>query len=208
MGKKDGNWRLCVDYRALNQITVEEKYLIPIIEELLDELGCAQWFSKVDLRSRYHHIRIASPDIHKIAFRTHSGHYKFLMMLFGLTSTPPSFQGLMNQVFQKFLGRFILVFYDDILIFSKYLEDHVGHLRITLLLLQQHSLYARQSKCQFATNSIEYLGHDISAGGVAIDPKKILAVQQWPTYNPQANQGVPWSYRLLQKVYPRLWSDQ
>ena len=172
---------MCIDYWELNLTTIKGKFSILLVEELIEELFGAHFFTKLDLRSGYHQIRMYSNDIAKTAFRTHKGHYEFVVIPFRLTNAPSTFQSLMNIVFQTNLRRFILIFFDDILIFSLTWFDHLDHLKITFKTLRQHSLKVKKSKWFFAEKQVTNLEHVISGEKVQVDPQKIQAIQQWPT---------------------------
>jgi transposase InsO family protein len=178
--KKDGTLRMCVDYRQLNKLTVRDRYPLPRIDELLDQLAGCTVFSSLDLQSGYHQIRITDSDVEKTAFTTPMGHFQFKVLCFGLTNAPATFQRVMNRVFGPYIGKFVLVYLDDILIMSRTPEEHVEHLRIVLSLLRKHKLYAKLSKCEFARASLKFLGHVVGAGTVSVDPVKIAVIRDWP----------------------------
>lgn len=178
--KKDDTWHSCVDYRKLNSLTIKNKFPMPITDEILDELYGTKYFSSLDFRSGFHQIRMSSKDEFKT--NTH-GHYQFHVMPFGLTNARVTFQCVMNYILEPFLRKFDMVFLNDILVFNLDLSSHVYHLRQVFLKLREHKFYVKRSrsKCQFAQQKLHYLGHIISADGVATDPSKIAAMIQWPT---------------------------
>ena len=178
--KKDGTWRFCVDYRHLNAQTVKNKHPMPVVDELIDELAGATYFSKLDFRAGYHQLCIHPADTHKTAFKTHNGLYEFLVMAFGLTNSPASFQGVMNLIFAHLLRKGVIISMDDILLYSASLEEHIQLLQKVFQVIREHQFYLKRSKCFFAQEEVEYLGHCISAKDVATEPTKIAAVQQWP----------------------------
>ncbi|KAL4038164.1 hypothetical protein IC575_001771 [Cucumis melo] len=178
--KKDGSMRLCIDYRELNKVTVKNRYPLPRIDDLFDQLQGATVFSKIDLRSGYHQLRIKDEDVPKTAFRSRYGHYEFIVMSFGLTNAPAVFMDLMNRVFREFLDTFVIVFIDDILIYSKTEAEHEEHLRMVLQTLRDNKLYAKFSKCEFWLKQVSFLGHVVSKDGVSVDPAKIEAITVGP----------------------------
>jgi hypothetical protein len=178
--KKDGSRRMVIDYRGLNSITIKNKYPLPRIDESLDQLSGAAIFSKLDLASGYHQCLIAAGDTHKTAFRTRYGHFEFRVLPFGLTNAPATFMRMMNDIFRPLLDKCVLVYLDDILVYSRTAEEHLGHLQQVLSLLRQNRLYAKMSKCAFMLPSVDFLGHIVSADGIKPDPGKLQAIQQWP----------------------------
>ena len=180
MKKNDGTWRLFTDYRALNALTIKDSFPIPTIEEYIDELHGATHFSKLDPRSKYNQILVKPEDKYKTIFRTHQGHYEWLIMSFGLTNAPATFQSLMNHIFQGLLRKIVLVFFDDILVYSLDWSSHLQHFETILQVLQKAHLFAKLSKCSFGATNIDYLGHTISNVGIAMGKDKICVVNDWP----------------------------
>ncbi|KAJ9547205.1 hypothetical protein OSB04_019748 [Centaurea solstitialis] len=176
---KDGSFRMCIDYRELNKITIKNRYLLPRIDDLFDQLQGATYFSKIDLRSGYHQMRVREEDIAKTAFRTRYGHYEFLVMPFGLTNAPAVFMDLMNMVCRPYLDKFVIDFIDNILIYSRSKEGHEQHLRLILELLKTKKLYAKFSKCEFWIREVHFLGHVVNKEGIHVDPAKIEAIKKW-----------------------------
>jgi hypothetical protein len=188
--KKDGTQWKCVDYRSLNEVTIMNKYPLLRIEDMFDQMKGVGVFLKINLRSGYHQLRIRESDIPKPAFRTRYGLYKYTVMSFGLINAPAYFMYLMNKVFMEYLDKFVVVFIDDILIFSKMEEEQEKHLRLILLKLRSNQLYAKFSKCEFWLTKVTFLGHDISTGGVLVDPGKVRDVLNWmPPTNVSEIQG-------------------
>jgi len=178
--KKDGSMRMCVDYRALNKVTIKNKYPLPRIDELLDRIQGARFFSKIDLRSGYHQIRIKEGHEHITAFRTRYGLYEFKVLPFGLTNAPATFMTLMNDLFRDLLDVCVVVYLDDVLIYSKTRDEHLSHVRQVLDRLREQKLYAKLSKCEFLQEQVSFLGHVVRQDGIAVEPHKIEAIQEWP----------------------------
>ncbi|GJZ44732.1 reverse transcriptase domain-containing protein [Tanacetum coccineum] len=206
--KKDGSFRMCIDYRELNKLTVKNRYPLPRIDDLFDQLQGSSVYSKIDLRSGYHQLRVRDEDIPKTAFRTRYGHYEFQVMPFGLTNAPAVFMDLMNRVCKPYLDKFVIVFIDDILIYSRNKEEHADHLRIILELLRKEKLYAKFSKCDFWISIVQFLGHLIDSQGLHVDPAKIEAVKNWasPTTPTEIRQflGLAGYYRRFIKDFSKI----
>ena len=210
--KKDQTLRLCVDYRPLNEVTIKNKYPLPRIDLLFDQLAGAKVFSKIDLRSGYHQIKIKPEDVPKTAFTTRYGLYEYLVMSFGLTNAPAHFMYLMNSVFMPELDKFVVVFIDDILIYSKTKKEHAEHLRIVLTRLREHQLYAKFSKCEFWLDKVHFLGHVLSAEGVVVDSGKVEDVLNWkpPTtvHEVRSFLGMAGYYRCFIPDFSRVAKNQ
>ncbi|GJY30361.1 putative reverse transcriptase domain-containing protein [Tanacetum coccineum] len=181
--KKDGSFWMCIDYHELNKLTVKNRYPLLRIDDLFDQLQGSRVYSKIDLRSGYHQLRVRKEDISKTEFRTRYGHYGFQVMPFGLTNAPAVFMDLINRVCKPYLDRFMIVFIDDILIYSKRKKEHSGHLRLILKLLKEDGLYAKFSKCEFWLSKVQFLRHMIDSKGIHVDPTKIESIKDWASPN-------------------------
>jgi hypothetical protein len=177
--KKDGSLRMCVDYRKLNDLTIKNRYPLPLIGELLDRLGKAKHFTKMDLRGAYNLIRIKEGDEYKTAFRTRLGLFEYKVMPFGLTNAPATFQTMMNEILRDVLDKIAIVYLDDILVFSRTREEHIQHVRQILHRLRDHNLYAKHDKCDFFAEKLTFLGYVVSAQGISMDRTKVLAIRKW-----------------------------
>ncbi|KAJ1573896.1 hypothetical protein NDA12_004071 [Ustilago hordei] len=205
--KKDGSLRLCVDYRGLNQITIRNRYPLPLIDELLDRLCKARFFTRIDLRGAYNLLRIAKGDEWKTAFCTRYGLFQYNVMPFGLTNAPASFQHLMNDTFKDMLDRSLIIYLDDLLIYSSTLEQHQGHVSAVLARLRQAGLYAKAEKCQFSTSQTEFLGFVVSDQGVSMDPSKTEVITNWPLLRKEA-QSTPFAWnQAAQHAFEQLRSS-
>jgi hypothetical protein len=192
--KDDGSWHFCVDYQAFNDKITEDKFPIPVIDELLDELCGARYFTKIDLRSGYLQVWMHPNDIKKTTFCTHQGHFKFTVVSFGLTNAPVTFQSLLNEILWPYIRKFVLVFFDGILIYNLSWGEHMQHVKLLFEQMRTHRLYIKKSKCVFCGTSMAYLGHVISADGVAMDPDKISAMAAWP--KPRTMHALRWFLSL------------
>nr|GEU99930.1 hypothetical protein [Tanacetum cinerariifolium] len=199
--KKDGSFRMCIDYRKLNKLTVKNRYPLSRIDDLFDQLQESRVYSKIDMRSGYHQLRVWEEDIPKTAFRTRYGHYEFQVMPFGLTNAPTVFMDLMNRVCKPYLDRFVIVFIDDILIYSKNRKEHEGHLKLILKLLKEEELYAKFSKCEFWLSKVQFLGHVIDSKGIHVDPAKIKVIKYWesPKTPTEIRQFLEAAFQLLKQ---------
>jgi hypothetical protein len=177
--KNDGYMRMCIDYCKLNRVTIKNKYPLPRIDDLLDQLKGASVFSKIDLLSGYHQLKVREEDVPKTTIRTRYGHYEFLVMPFGLTNAPSVFMDLMNWVFHEYLDSFVVVFIDDILVYSANYAEHEKHLKIVLEKLREKKLFAKFKKCEFWFEEVAFLGHVVNEDGLAVDPTKVQAVVEW-----------------------------
>ena len=171
--KKEKTLRMCIDYRQLNRVTIKNRYPLPRIDDLFDQLRGARIYFKIDLRTGYHQLRVRGANIPKTTFRTWYGYFEFTVMPFGLTNAPVAFMDLMHRVFHPYLDQFVVVFVDDILIYSQSEEKHEDHLRVVLQLLRDHKLYTKFSKCEFWLTEVRFLGHIMSASGVSVDPRRL-----------------------------------
>ncbi|GBG81151.1 hypothetical protein CBR_g31827 [Chara braunii] len=178
--KADGTLRLCIDYRGLNRYTIKNNYPMPRADKLFDRLAGNRFFTKIDLRSGYHQIRVAAEDQPKTAFRSRFGHHEFTVMPFGLTNAPTTFQTAMNDIFRDILEEYVIVYLDGILVYIRTLEDHIRHLRDVLQRLRKHGFYAKLSKCRLAQRKVDFLGHYVSDQGLNMDDAKITAIAKWP----------------------------
>ncbi|GKD08679.1 putative reverse transcriptase domain-containing protein [Tanacetum coccineum] len=206
--KKDGSFRMCIDYRELNKLTVKNRYPLPRIDDLFDQLQGSNIYSKIDLKSGYHQLRVREQDVPRMAFRTRYGHYEFQVMPFGLTNAPAVFMDLMNRVCKPYLDKFVIVFIDDILIYLKDKKEHEEHLKEILELLKKEKLYAKFSKCEFWIPKVQFFGHVIDSRGIYVDPTKIESIKDWasPKTPTEIRQflGLPSYYRRFIEGFSKI----